>query len=98
MVKAKDNEGMAKKAKHLSEKDALELGEAGAFALHLSALLRKAKWTSTQFADKCQAAGIDVNEWQVRAWLRGDNMPRAGFLRPLGKVLKLKDIRHILPK
>jgi len=54
--------------------------------------------TATSFADKCQQAGLEVEEYAVRAWLRGENMPKAIILRDLGRVLGLSDPRHILPE
>lgn len=81
----------------LTKREAAKLGEPGAFALHLAALLQEREWTHQQLAEKCQAAGLPIEEHAVRAWLRGENMPKSHYLRPLGEVLGLTDPRHILP-
>jgi ribosome-binding protein aMBF1 (putative translation factor) len=83
--------------KQLTKREAKALGEFGAFALHLAELLQERGWDHRDLAAKCQAAGIDIEEHSVRAWLRGDNMPRSHHLRPIAKVLGLEDHRHILP-
>ena len=83
--------------KELTAKEAKSLGEFGAFALHLAALLKERGWTHDDLAAKCKAAKLDIKEHAVRAWLRGENMPKAKDLRPLAKVLGLSDRRHILP-
>lgn len=89
---------VGKKAHKLSAKDAREKGEAGSFGRHLAALLAARELTHESFALACQKAELDVQEWTVRSWLRGDSMPKAHMLRSLGKVLKLDDPRHILPE
>jgi hypothetical protein len=88
---------MAKAAKRLTKKEARQLGEPGAFALHLAAILSRKQWTHQDLAKACQAASLNVKEHQVRAWLRGENMPKSSMLRPIGRVLGLADPRHILP-
>ena len=89
---------VAKAAKKLTKREARQLGEPGAFALHLASLLADKGWDHQKLAEECQRAGMDVKEWQVRSWLRADHMPKAAMLRPLAKVLGLSDSRHILPE
>lgn len=84
--------------KELTAREAKALGEAGAFALHLAALLKERGWTHTDLADRCESAKLDIKEHAIRAWLRGENMPKSHQLRPLAGVLGLKDRRHILPE
>lgn len=88
---------MGKRAKSLNRKSAKPLGERGAFALHLRALLESKGWDHHKLAEKLTAADVKVSEAGVRMWLRGDNMPKAEDLRTIGRVLGLDDPRHILP-
>jgi ribosome-binding protein aMBF1 (putative translation factor) len=88
---------MPKKAKRVTtKKEAAEIGEAGRFALHLDSLLKERGLTSVELAKKC--TDLEIQEYTIRSWLRGDSMPRAHHLRPLAKILGLKDLRHILPE
>lgn len=89
---------MGKPQKQLTKREAKSLGELGAFALHLAALLSERGWSHQDLADACKKADLPIEEHAVRSWLRGDAMPKAHNLRPLAKVLGLKDARHILPE
>lgn len=88
---------VGKRQSVLTKRAAAKLGEPGAFALHLAALLQERGWTHQDLAQKCQAAGLPIEEHAVRAWLRGENMPKSHHLRPLAEVLGLNDRRQILP-
>lgn len=88
---------MPRQRKPLTRRRAQSLGEAGAFAMHLEGLLAERNLTPAKLAERCQDYDLPIEEWQVRAWLRGENMPRSQHLRPLAKVLGLEDRRHILP-
>jgi len=90
--------GMGAPQKELTKREAKALGEVGAFALHLAALLKERGWDHAALSEKCKAAGLPIEEHAVRAWLRGENMPKSQFLRPLAGVFGLKDKRHILPE
>lgn len=89
---------VGKPQKELTKREAKDLGEVGAFALHLAALLKERGWTHDDLAERCEAAKLDIKEHAIRAWLRGENMPKSHHLRPLAKVLGLADKRHILPE
>lgn len=84
--------------KELTAREAKKLGEAGAFALHLAALLKERGWDHSELSTRCKAAKLEIEEHAVRAWLRGENMPKSKDLRPLANVLGLADKRHILPE
>lgn len=88
---------VSRQRKQLSKSEARKLGEPGAFALHLDALLTERGLAPLALAEKCQASGLPIEEWQVRAWLRGENMPKTHHLRKLGKALGLADYRQVLP-
>jgi hypothetical protein len=99
MSTSKMKGNMPKKAKRVTtKKEAADIGELGHFARHLGILLEQRSITAQDFAAKCRTAGLEVEEYAVRAWLRGENMPKAIILRKLGKVLGLDDPRHILPE
>ena len=89
---------VGKKRAALSKSEARQKGEFGAFALHLNKLLSDRAWSVQDFAERCSAYGMPVDEQSIRAWLRGANMPKSHMLRDLGQVLGLKDPRHILPE
>lgn len=84
--------------KQLTKREAKDLGEVGAFALHLADLLKERGWDHLKLAELCKSANLPIEEHAIRAWLRGENMPKSHHLRPLAKVLGLKDRRHILPE
>jgi len=88
---------MGKKASKLTKAQARSKGEAGAFALHLAALLNERGWDHHKLSEKLSEAKVKVSEAGVRMWLRGDNMPKAEDLRAIGRALGLEDPRHILP-
>lgn len=88
---------VSRSRKQLSKAEARELGEPGRFALHLDALLTERGLTPQALADACKKAGLPIEEHAVRAWLRGENMPKTAHLRRLGKVLGLADYRQVLP-
>jgi ribosome-binding protein aMBF1 (putative translation factor) len=98
MVGSPKGRTVGKPQKELTTREAKALGELGAFALHLAALLKERGWTHDDLAERCKAAKLDIKEYAIRAWLRGENMPKAHHLRPLASVLGLKDKRHILPE
>lgn len=98
LVGSQQGRRMGAPQKQLTKREAKALGEVGAFALHLAALLAERGWSHQDLAAKCKAAGLDVEEHSVRTWLRADAMPKSHYLRPLAKVLGLKDARHILPE
>lgn len=88
---------VSRQRKQLTKGEARKLGEPGAFALHLDALLTERGISPQELADSCKAAGLPIEEHTVRAWLRGENMPKTHHLRKLGKALGLADYRHVLP-
>lgn len=94
---SKHGAALPRQRKQLTRREARSLGEPGAFALHLDALLAEHVLTPAKLAERCQDHGLPIEEWQVRAWLRGENMPKAHHLRPLAKAIGLADRRHILP-
>jgi hypothetical protein len=89
---------VGKKRAALSKTEARQKGEFGAFALHLNKLLSDRSWSVQDFTERCAAHGLTLDDQAVRAWLRAENMPKSHMLRDLGKVLGLKDPRHILPE
>lgn len=88
---------VSRQRKQLTKAEARKLGEPGSFALHLDALLTERGISPQDLAESCKALGLPIEEHAVRAWLRGENMPKAHHLRKLGKALGLADYRHILP-
>ena len=88
---------MGKKAKKLTNREARSIGERGAFALHLKAMLHERHLSNQDFSDRLAVAGLKISEAGIRTWLRGDGMPKAEDLRTVGKALGLKDPRHVLP-
>ena len=88
---------MGKKAKAMNKREARALGERGAFALHLKALLNERGWSNQDFSDRLAVVGLTISEAGIRTWIRGDGMPKAEDLRTVGKALGLSDPRHILP-
>lgn len=98
MLDSKKGPRMGNPQKELTKREAKSLGEVGAFALHLAALLKERGWTHDDLAERCAAAKLDIKEHAIRAWLRGENMPKSHHLRPLAGVLGLADKRHILPE
>lgn len=88
---------MGKKVTKLTKKQAKDLGEFGAFSVHLTQLLNERGMTSQDFSQACKAAGLKIEDHAIRSWIRAESMPKSHQLRALGKVLGLSDPRHILP-
>jgi hypothetical protein len=95
---------MPKKRKVLTKAESRT--EQGRFALHLQGLLNACGWDSTDLADRLKRAKVVAAEPAIRAWLRGDGMPKAKDLRAIGRIfmsadvpseVRLSDPRHILP-
>lgn len=67
------------------------------FAIHLRELLDKRKLTPVDFIDRLQAAGVNVSAIAVRKWIAGAHLPRPQDAPAIGRVLGLKDYRHLWP-
>jgi hypothetical protein len=67
------------------------------FAIQLRELLAKRKMTATDFIQRVQAAGVDVSAIAIRKWLSASHVPRPQDMPAIGRVLGLKDYRHLLP-
>lgn len=67
------------------------------FAIQLRGLLDKQKLTAADFLDRIRAAGVDVTRESVNKWIAGYHVPRPQDMPAIGRVLGLKDYRHLLP-
>lgn len=95
---SKSRAAMPRVRKPLTKGEARDRGEAGRFARHLEALLADRGLDHKGLVAACVASGFKVEDHVVRAWLRGENMPKTLHLRKLGKALKLADYRLVLPE
>jgi len=67
------------------------------FGLHLRSLLDKRNLGPSEFLSGLKREGVDVSSEAVRKWLAGDRLPRPQDMEQIGRVLRLKDYRHVLP-
>lgn len=70
----------------------------GRFAVHLRALMDAKKWQVGDLHEQLElfAPGA-VDKPAIQAWLRGQSMPKAKLIEPIGKALGLSDYRQVLP-
>lgn len=67
------------------------------FGLHFQELIENAGLTVAALRERLAAAKVDVTESGIRKWMRGERYPDHETMEVLGKILNLKDYRHVLP-
>lgn len=67
------------------------------FAVHLRQLVTARKFTTAGFHAALQGDGLDVSRTTVVKWLNGERLPRIGDLEHIGRVLRCRDYRMVLP-
>lgn len=67
------------------------------FAIHLRDMLDKRGMTAAEFLARMQAAGVDVTIEAVKKWLRAERLPRPQDAETIGRILGIKDYRHVWP-
>jgi len=68
------------------------------FAIHLRKLLDDRDIGPADFRDKLQSAGLHVSIESVTKWLNGSRIPRPQDAPTIGRILALKDYRHLWPE